>query len=389
MPDSFVWFWHWIGSFVDYDSNVSMKVSYRVVNRSLRVRIKPPKLPAGIFNSNLFVEKDKFDAKKQICGDLKIQAYMDTTTVALLKLYEPGMSAKEVWDAFQASQIKRESYYTVKDAFDYYIRTTDGAPSTIKNVHSVFLKVKEYGLSDTPINQITGATMREFIKKLSYYKESTQYEVYMKLKTVLNRYVRENSLGITIPIDGLMKPPRKEESTEPEYLTWDEVLKLMEIELADPKDAYFRDLFCLMCLTGMAVGDLLKFNPKKSVSADGKWFQYNRQKTGNACISIPLLPLAKTIIDRNIWPVMLSVRTIQYKCDIISELIGRTIKTHGARKTFGCVFLELGFSMESVSKMMGHSSIMVTERYYSKVTQAKIEREMSNLPEAVKQMMNV
>jgi len=134
----------------------------------------------------------------------------------------------------------------------------------------------------------------------------------------------------------------------------------------------------------MAVGDLLKFNPKKSVSADGKWFQYSRQKTGNVCISIPLLPLAKTIIDRNVWPVMISVRTIQYKCEIVSELIGRTIKTHGARKTFGCVMLELGFSISTISKMMGHSSIAITEKYYAKVTNEKVQREMENLPEATK-----
>jgi integrase len=248
-------------------------------------------------------------------------------------------------------------------------------------------KAELAGLMDKPVNGINGAVVREFMQKLSHYKESTQYETYMKLKTVLNRYIRENGLSIRLPIDGLMSLPKKVEHEEPEYLTWDEVLQLINIDLADPKDAYFRDLFCLMCLTGMAVGDLIQFTPKKSV--DGKWFRYYRKKTSNECTSIPLLPPALQIIERNIWPVRISVRTIQYKCDLISELIGRTIKTHGARKTFGCVFLELGFSMASVSKMMGHSSILITEKYYAKVSQAKIEREMSNLPDAVKQLMNV
>ncbi len=369
---------------------MSIKITYRVANKSLRVRIKVPNLPASLFNSQIYVEKDKFDAKKQLCGDPKVLNYMEVTTESLRKLYLPGMGPKELWDALNKQAERRESSHLVKDAFEYYIRTSKNrSRSTIKNIEAVQTKAEMFGMLDKPINEINGAYIRTFMDRFSNYKESTQYETYIKLKTVLNKYIRENGLTIKLPIDGLMSLPKKTESTEPEYLTWDEVLKLMSIELADPKDAYFRDLFCLMCLTGMAVGDLLKFNPKKSVSADGKWFQYNRKKTGNACISIPLLPLAKTIIDRNIWPVMLSVRTIQYKCDIISELIGRTIKTHGARKTFGCVFLELGFSMSSVSKMMGHSSVLVTEKYYAKVTQAKIEREMSNLPEAVKQMMNV
>jgi len=366
-----------------------MKVTYRAVKNSLRVRIKVKDTPPGIYDSGIYVLNSRFDAKKQICGDPKVLNYMEMTTEALRKLYLPGMGPKEVWDAFNKQAERRESSHLVKDAFEYYLRTTDGASSTIKNVEAVQAKVKMFGIWDKPINEINGAVVREFLQKLTAYKESTLYETYIKLKTVLNKYIRENGLTIKLPIDGLMSLPKKVEHDEPEYLTWDEVLKLVNIEMADPKEAYFRDLFCLMCLTGMAVGDLLKFNPKKSVSADGKWFQYNRQKTGSACISIPLLPLAKTIIDRNIWPVMLSVRTIQYKCEIVSELIGRTIKTHGARKTFGCVMLELGFSMASVSKMMGHSSILITEKYYAKVSQAKIEREMSNLPEAVKQMMNV
>jgi len=365
------------------------KVTYRIKKDSLHIRIKLHGVPEAVFDTGIYALKDKFDADKQISGDPKVHNYMHTTSESIRRIFVAGMEPKQLWTAFLNQSARQESSYLVKDAFDYYLRTYTRSMSTIKTMLVVKSKVEMAGLMDKPIKDITGAVMREFITSISKYKESTVYETYMKFKTVLNRYVKENALAIKLPIDGLLHIPKKKEEGEPEYLVWDEVKELLAVELADPKDAYFRDLFCLMCMTGMGIGDLQLFNPKSSVSPDGKWFHYNRKKTGTSCVSIPLLPPAKAIIDRNIWPVRISVRTLQYKCDIISELIGRKIKTHGARKTFGCVFLELGFSMSSVSKMMGHSSVLITEKYYAKVTQAKIEREMSNLPDAVKQMMGV
>ncbi len=365
------------------------KITYRISRNILKIRIKIYGQEEGIYDTGIYVDKKRFDAKKQISGDPVIQNYMILTADKIRKLFTPGINPKQLWNIFLNEQSKVERSHTVNNAFDYYLSTCkDCSESTVKNIKAVRTRVDMAGLGDKPITEITGAVMRTFLSSLKDYKASTIYETYMKFKTVLNRYIKENGLTFKLAIDGLCYLPPKEE-TEQEYLTWDEVNKLMEAEFEDKKESYFRDLFCLMCLTGMAVGDLLLFHPQDAISEDGKWFQYKRKKTGTMCTSIPLLPAARMIIERNVWPVRISVRTIQYKCDIVSELIGRTIKTHGARKTFGCIMLELGFTMEAVSKMLGHSSIAITERVYAKVSQAKIEREMSNLPEAVKQMMGV
>jgi len=63
------------------------------------------------------------------------------------------------------------------------------------------------------------------------------------------------------------------------------------------------------------------------------------------------------------------------------------MKSHGARKTFGTVALEWGYSLESVSKFLGHANPMITANIYARITQAKIEREMNALPDMVKKMM--
>ncbi len=365
------------------------RVTYRAVKNSLRIRIKLQNSDPGVFETGIYVPNHKFDAKKQICGLPQVQNYMNATTEAIRKLYLPDMGPKQLWEALQAQSERSDDSYLIKDAFDYYLRTcTHKSISTVNNVKAVQVKVDMAGLIDLPIKKLNGAVMREFIAKQTNYKESTVYATYIIFKTVINRYVKENGLGFRPQIDGLISLPPKEEDQEPEYLVWDELKKLLELELADPKDSYFRDLWCLMALTGMAVVDLMKFRPEKAISPDGRWFKYTRQKTGNECVSIPLLPAAREIINRNIWPVRISVRTLQYKCDMISDLVGRKIKTHGARKTFGTIMLEFGYSLESVSKFMGHSSPVVTAAVYAHVTQAKVEREMANMPEAIKQMMN-
>lgn len=365
------------------------KISYRVKRDYLMIRIKTPaNVNASFFNTGLSVSLEKFDARKQICGDPKIQTFMDETEVKLKQIFTPEMSPKDLWYNLQDIESKKKDKHLVKDAFKYYFNTCKVSENTIKSIQSVQAKVIIADLYNKPIKDINGAVMREFIASLSHHKQSTIHENYMKFKTVLNRYITENGLEIKLTIDGLFKTPQKDDS-EIDYLVWDEVKSLLEVDLSNKKDAYFRDLFCLMCFTGMAVSDLMRFNPKKGISEDGKWFSYVRKKTGSKCDFIPLLPAAREIISRNLWPVKISIRTIQYKCDIISELIGRKVKSHGARKTFGTIMLEYGFSIESVARMMGHSNPIITANIYAHVTSEKIKKEMNNMPPAVKELMEI
>lgn len=363
------------------------KVSYRVKNNTLKIRIKVPDYPAAIYDTGIFCPENKFDVKKQISGSPQVQTYMDATQEAIRKLFMPGVSAKLLWASLNQQRTEAQDTHRISDAFDYYFRTADVEESTIKTIQAVKLRVKAAGLLDTLLKDINGALIRDFLGGLDL-KASTIHETYTKFNSVLNRYIRDHAIDITLP-KGIAKRPQKVESEDAEYLVWDELKELLRAQVDDDSDRYGKDLWCLMSLTGMAAGDLLKFNPKKDISADGKWIYYNRKKTGSKC-TIPLLPPAKEIIDRYQWPAKISIRTLQYKSEgIVSELVGRKMKSHGARKTFGTIMLEFSYSIESVSKMMGHSSPLITSQIYSKVTQAKIEREMQSIPDSVKKMMEV
>lgn len=363
------------------------RVSYRLKKDTLKIRIKIDGLPPSIFDTGIYCPADKFDVKKQISGLPKVQTYMDSTTEAIKRLFISGATPQSLWSDLIKQRTEAQGTHKISDAFDYYFQTADVQDSTIKTIQAVKQRVKTAGLLNTLIKDINGASVREFLSKLDL-KESTVHETYVKFNSVLNRYIRDQGLNITLP-KGIIKKPKATESEEAEYLVWDELKELLRVQVDDDSDRYGKDLWCLMALTGMAAGDLLKFNPKKDISADGKWIHYTRKKTKSKC-TIPLLPPAKEIIDRYQWPAKISIRTIQYKSEgIVSLLVGRKMKSHSARKTFGTIALEFGYSIESVSKMMGHSNPTITAAIYAKVTQAKIEREMQAIPDSVKQMMEI
>jgi site-specific recombinase XerD len=138
----------------------------------------------------------------------------------------------------------------------------------------------------------------------------------------------------------------------------------------------------------MAIADMVAFDPVNAISADRKWFHYKRVKNGKKC-TVPLLPMLERVISRNKWPVEVKERMLAYYMeDYVTPLVGRKVTPHSGRHTFGSIMLELGFSMEAVSKMMGHGSIQTTERHYAKVTKDKIAREWEEIPEKIKQLMN-
>lgn len=294
--------------------------------------------------------------------------------------------AKEIAGEILKNKDSALQNHTVQDAFDYYFNTKKVKGSTIANKQTLLEQLAKHGYNTKPISEMTGAVQREFFSTLNMSDVST-HVAYTRLQAVLKHYVKDHNLPIELP-KGLYKAIAPKKSEQDEFLTWSELQSLLLFKaVTDEKNQFFVDLFCLMALTGMALADIMRFQP--NVSVQGKWLKYTRVKTGSAC-TVPLLPVAKEIIDRNEWPIKVSRRTIQYKCEgVISDLVGRKIKSHGARKTFGAICLEWGYSLESVAKFMGHSNPLLTAKVYAHVTEAKIEREMNDMPPAVKQLMGI
>lgn len=112
-----------------------------------------------------------------------------------------------------------------------------------------------------------------------------------------------------------------------------------------------------------------------------------REKT-QVEISIPILSKAKEIINKyhdensnEIFHIISNQRYNSYLKEIATIVgIDKRLTTHTARKTFAStVLLYNDVPIEIVSKLLGHSSITITEDSYGKIVQKKISSEIMKL----------
>jgi site-specific recombinase XerD len=172
------------------------------------------------------------------------------------------------------------------------------------------------------------------------------------------------------------------------YLTENEIDKLVTKKLTIDRLAKVRDMFVFQIYTGLSFIDMFELTDKNiEIGVDGKeWVVISRKKTGNR-LSIPLLPRAKAIIDRyrgtlsnRLLPVCSNQRFNGYLKEIADICnIEKNITSHIGRHTFATtITLSKGIPIETVSKMLGHSSLITTQ-IYAKVTDRKVAQDMQKL----------
>ena len=178
------------------------------------------------------------------------------------------------------------------------------------------------------------------------------------------------------------------------FLSQSELDALQYKEFDIPRLAQIRDIFLFSCYTGLAYIDIFKLSPQDiTIGIDGeKWIITHRTKTETRS-PIPLLPQALEIIARyrnkpdlvahnKLLPVISNQKTNAFLKEIAALCgITKNLTFHMARHTFATtVTLTNGVPIETVSKMLGHTSIETTQ-IYSKVVDTKISHDMKQLRE--------
>lgn len=153
-----------------------------------------------------------------------------------------------------------------------------------------------------------------------------------------------------------------------------------------------KDIYVFMCYTGYGFSDTKQLTREHIFFGIDKqlWVSKERQKTeGFECV--PLLPIPLEIIEKyknhpycissgTLLPVRANSNFNAYLKEIaVICHINKELTTHTGRHTFATsVTLENDVPLETVGKMLGHSSIKSTQRY-ARVTRKKISNNMSNL----------
>ncbi|WP_199117766.1 site-specific integrase [Pedobacter sp. ASV28] len=195
-----------------------------------------------------------------------------------------------------------------------------------------------------------------------------------------------------IPKDPFGNFKKHFDKVERKPLTADELGRLSKRQFEIERLKHVRDMFLFSCYTGLAYIDLAQLRPDNIVIGinGGLWLSTCREKT-ETTVSVPLLPQARELMDKykgdprsvnkgTVFPVISNQRMNGYLKEI-ADICGirKKLTFHTARHTFATtITLSNGVPIESVSKMLGHTSIRTTQ-IYAKVVELKLSEDMQNL----------
>lgn len=272
---------------------------------------------------------------------------------------------------------------------DYSYRTLQRYETTKKHISSFILfnfKSKDYSVKNIDV---------KFINSFIYYLKTEldlSHNSSLKYLSYLKKIVRIAYANGWIEKDPFYNFKLKLQVIEREFLTKEEIITIMERQFNIPRIEHVRDVFLFSCYTGLAYSDVFKLTSNDIVKGiDGnQWIKIKRTKT-KTLSSIPILPVAEKIIEKykylddplgKLLPVYSNQRVNSYLKEIADRCeLKKNLTFHMARHTFATtVTLSNGVPIESVSKMLGHRSLKITQ-HYAKILDEKLSEDMQALKE--------
>ncbi len=299
------------------------------------------------------------------------------------------------------------------------IREQENTLESLMEYHNVHMKeVLAFGTMKnyyTTVKYLKEFLLKQFKKSDIYlseldYQFITQFEYFLRTYEPVDHHKGMSNNGVMKHLERLLKMVRlgvklgwldkdpfdlfklKMQKVERGFLTSEELLKIEKKEFSVDRIQYVKDLFVFACYTGMAYIDVMQLTPNNIVKGnDGnQWIDTEREKT-LIPVKVPILPKAAAIIKKykddpraisqgTLFPVISNQKLNSYLKEV-ADLCGikKHLTFHLARHTFATsVTLSNGVPIETVSKMLGHTTIRTTQ-IYAKVIEQKVSQDMANL----------
>lgn len=248
---------------------------------------------------------------------------------------------------------------------------------------------KRYGLDDLAFSQIEEDFIEEFFRYLLIdcgLKQGSSRIYGLILKKVCRRAYEAGLL--TRPLFIHYKVERGDEAL-PRALDREsfEKIKLLAFHPLEQDLERVRNLFLFACYTGLSYVDLFSLRAEHLHTDEygALWLKYHRQKTKQLC-RVKLLPEALRLLevcrvegDTLFGHISYTHYSIAVRALGERAGLSQSLSSHMARHTMATLItLEQGVSLETVSKMLGHSDIQMTERY-ARVTPQKLFEDFNRL----------
>ncbi|WP_101690218.1 site-specific integrase [Dysgonomonas massiliensis] len=358
------------------------------------------------FSSLQFVKPQMWGSTGRVIGRTKeaviINDALDKITIALDKHYK--------------AILEKDGYVTPQKLRDTYL----GKEIREKTVLALYdIKVEQKRnlvgktIRDTTLSKYLATRKRVADFMLHKYKKAdlqirevdfqfiADYEVYLKsvcdcghnstikhlryLKQIITNALKNRYISYD-PFDDLplsYKPVNKQFLIEPE------IKKLLSKKFDCQRLEEVRDIFAFQCFTGIAYIDVSNLTTD-NMFEDGfgqKWLRLSRQKS-DVEANIPLLEIPLSIIRKyrklgsdKLLPMHTNQKMNEYLKEIATLCgIKKKLTTHCGRHTYATIMLTKGVSIESVSKMLGHTNITTTQ-VYAKILNEKIYVEVNKVRE--------
>jgi site-specific recombinase XerD len=258
-----------------------------------------------------------------------------------------------------------------------------------------FLKQK-YHADDIPFSMVNPAMVDEFDYYLKIDARLSPRTARATMKPFRTVVIRAFNKGL-LRNDPFFDYTPEKIIPNPRWLSHDEIDRLMKLQIESPAQNFVREMFLFSVFTGISYIDLknLRHTDIHQQEDGSQWIILNRQKTGTASY-IPLLEIPKKIIEKykntkfsgddgKIFRIRTSASVNGHLKELAkSAKINKRLVYHMSRHSFGTeICLSQGVPIESLSRMMGHTSIKTTQ-IYAEVTRTKINEDMTKLAKRIK-----
>jgi len=257
--------------------------------------------------------------------------------------------------------------------------------------HTAAFLMWKYRISDIEVQKLNFSFLTDFefyLKSQCKCNHNTTLKYLSNLRKIVNSCIK-NAWLTKDPFFGFKMS--KQEVVR-DFLTEEEIQRLLSKDFGNVRLNQVRDIFLFSCFTGLAYIDAKRLKRKDVViGIDGeKWIFTKRKKTDTAT-RVPLLPTALQIMDRykdhrhcqiedSLLPIPSNAKLNAYLKEI-ADICGiqKHLTFHIARHTFATtVTLNNGVPIETVSKMLGHKSIKITQ-IYAKILDRRVSEDMRSL----------
>lgn len=332
------------------------------------------------------VKVEEFNRKrrpKEIEDYLNAQRNLINKVITDLAENGLPLTSKNVRDYYRTGGVKS---YTANDLFEEYLsilRTRVGHNLT-KGVYRKYELVRDLFFSrfdrEQEVTAITNFIVRKFFSLLdSKYDNSTAVGYKTKFKAFITFGIDNNKIKVN-PFQGVKIVKEKKEI---EYLTNEEIKKIVETPIENKSLDMVRDVFVLQLSTGLAYADVCALKKEDiNIAEDGTHYIVKpRVKTGTTYSTV-ILPEGVEVLKKHDYNIKvisnqkmnLFLHTIQQYCGIEKNLT-----THLARHSFAQRLLSSGVRLETVSKTLGHANTKVTQSFYCAIRPTDVIREVNSI----------